>query len=32
MFLQGKDPKSALHDAARKSAAAIADYNSRLGL
>jgi sn-glycerol 3-phosphate transport system substrate-binding protein len=31
MFLQGKDPKSALKDAASNADSAMADYNSRVG-
>ena len=31
MFLEGKDPKSALKDAADNATAAMKDYNTRLG-
>jgi sn-glycerol 3-phosphate transport system substrate-binding protein len=31
MFLQGKDPKSALTDAAKNATASMEDYNTRLG-
>jgi ABC-type glycerol-3-phosphate transport system substrate-binding protein len=32
MFLQGKDPKTALKDASTNATNAIQDYNSKLGL
>ena len=32
MFLEGKDPKSALKDAASNATAAIDDYNSKIGV
>jgi sn-glycerol 3-phosphate transport system substrate-binding protein len=32
MFLQGKDPKSALKDASSNATTAIDDYNSKLGI
>jgi hypothetical protein len=31
MFLEGKDPKSALTAASKKATSAMADYNTRLG-
>jgi hypothetical protein len=32
MFLQGKDPKSALKDAGSNATSAIDDYNSKIGV